>query len=52
MVDDRGGLPVFIKHGSMFDRCLGLVLPILILDLACGLLLSDCSNIFPEESQA
>lgn len=49
IINDRGGLTVFVEHGGVFDRCLGFILPVLFLGLAFDLLLSDCGNIFPEQ---
>jgi hypothetical protein len=48
VVDNWGGLPEFIKHGGMFDRCLCLVPLSLVFVLAFGLLLSDCGDIIAE----
>lgn len=48
VVDNWGGLPGFIKHGGMFDRRFGMVLPGLVSVLAFGLLLSDCGDIVAE----
>ena len=50
--NDWRGLLVFLEHGGMLGRCLGLMPPSLIFALVFVLLLSNGSNIFSEQPQA
>jgi hypothetical protein len=48
LVDNRYRVPVFLKHGGVFNRRHGLMSPSLIFALFFGVLLSDGGNVFAE----
>ena len=45
-------LLVLLKYGGMLNRRCSLMSPSLIFGFGCGLLLSDCGDIFAEQPQA